>query len=320
MSFILTSTPDIGPTCGSIFIDAIIKGIEARCNASIEEVEDIKVLNRVELINTITFYILNNINPTGARDIQKWQDSNPDNLFQKNQDLYFSVLTMRGRLAMCKLEEDQIDARGESWKRKQPNSLLTLTANARFNGSILAMKEELQRQAIRYMVSYPGSSSEFTNTSAHSTITKAIKHPRALDDPEWEWLYTLLHYRTWSMAAAEKLIQRMGIRASAAKHVDLQSWRKSNPGLSKDRQKWYPLIRKCRFFPRFPGVADTYTKPMHYMAAACVLCGLPDDELRRRFRLAQRGEHPVFGYLPILHELIRDVINSSGRGDSSRVR
>ena len=306
-SFLLASTESmpapqgLGPVCSTIFISSIIATIDLRMIESIEVVEDIKPLNERDFIATITSYLLDAPDLFEADENQAWQDLDPYKPSQETQDPYvlkqedqdpykLKHITLR-QLASDRAGQDYIDAEGESWKTANPNSFLTLIANARFGGSMFDMKEYLQKLAMRYVRSNPGPFCETPNYFAHPYIVRMVAQPKSLRYIEWEWLFIELHYRTRSIAVAERHLQNMGIQARAANHVNMEAWEDRQPEMSqKSEEDWYALILDLDLFPDFPGLPLSYQKPMIYMAAVCTSSGLPKYELKRRLRIARDGK------------------------------
>ena len=155
---------------------------------------------------------------------------------------------------------------------------------------MMAVKKALRKQAVRYLKTCPGRDSLATNIRDHNLINECIHRPHLVGEESWDTLFTLLHYRTQAICAAERILDCMGISAPRADNIDIGEWRAEHPDLAKKTLVYHNLVLEYNLIPPHPGRSSHYIKAVQYIAAMCAASGLTEEELKRRLMIAQQGK------------------------------
>lgn len=153
-----------------------------------------------------------------------------------------------------------------------------------------AVRKAIRKEAMAYMKGFPGRDGLSENVGPHSVIKKCIYKPDVLDDDGWEYAWSLLHYRMGAMQVAERLANRLGLRAPKGSQWDKDNWLTKHDGtqLKRKVEEYMRLVVDSKLIPTFPGTRNYYEKPLWYLAITFAQSGLSKADIQSCLAIAQK--------------------------------
>ena len=296
-------TESLGRTCGSIYISSVIK------NLAIKEQERNPgqtgtPLSTKDFAAAITYQLLNVVDPRFGlyhdhrfeAQQSRWGEPYPKRTGIPQSDYYDRLQALRvvppRSPSDIRLDRSATQDEVDSWELAHPDAPHVLMAASNYGGSLNAVKREIRIQAKAYMRSFPGRDSLAPNHRPHNLIHMCIQTPQMMTDSAWAGTWEILHYRMQAVETAEKLARRMGIQAPKASCWNMDDWLRKNVGTENHKQasQYYRQILLSGLIPPKVGSRNPYYKALWYLAANVADCGLPPDEMFRRFKELEKSK------------------------------
>ncbi len=296
-------TEGLGRTCGSMYISSVIN------NLAIEEQEREPrqtgtPLSTKEFAAAITYQLLNVVDPRFdvyhdhrfEAQQSHWDEPHPKRTGIPRSDYHDRLQALRvvppRPISDTRLDRSGTQHEVDEWESAHPEAPHVLMAASNYSGSLSAVKKEIRIQAKAYMRSFPGRDSLAPNHRPHNLIHMCIQTPHLMTDGAWAQTWEILHYRMQAVETAEKLARRMGIQAPKASCWDMDDWLRKNVGTENYKQasQYYRQILLSGLIPPKEGSRNPYHKAQWYLAANVADCGLPPDEVFRRFEKLEKSK------------------------------
>ncbi len=293
------ATGSLGRTCGSIYISAVVKALEAEAK---EEIAGGAEVTTKLFAGTITNQLVNVVDPrfgTVHKHQFEVQDKAWTDPYHKRTSLpavpYHDLLMQLRIVPPREVIDVRLDrgaslAEIEEWERSHPTAAHVLIAASNYGASMSAVRKAIRKKAVAYMKGFPGRDGLSENVGPHSAIKMCIDKPDVLDDDGWEYAWSLLHYRMGAMQVAERLANRLGLEAPKGSQWDKDDWLMKNDGtqLQRKAEDYMRLVVDSKLIPTFPGTRKYYEKPLWYLAITLAQSGLSRADVQSRLGIAQK--------------------------------
>ena len=293
------ATESLGLTCGSIYVSAVVKTLEAEAK---EEIAGGTEVTTKECAGSITNQLVNVVDPRFGTihehqfEVQDKAWTDPYHKRTSLPAIPYHDLLMQLRIVPPREVTDVRLDRGASlaeikeWERSHPTAAHALIAASNYGGSMSAVRKAIRKEAIAYMKGFPGRDGLSENVGPHSVIKKCIDKPDILDDDGWEYAWSLLHYRKGAMQVAERLANRLGLEAPKGPQWDKDDWLMKHNGtqLKRKAEEYMRLVVDSRLIPTFPGTRKYYEKPLWYLAITFAQSGMSKADVQSCLGIAQK--------------------------------
>lgn len=185
------ATGSLGHTCGSIYVSAVVKTLEAETK---EEIAGGTEVTTKEFAGTITNQLVNVVDPRFGTihehqfEVQDRAWTDPYHKRTSLPAVPYHDLLMQLRIIPPREVTDVRLGRGaslaeiEECERSHPTAAHALIAASNYGGSMSAVRKAIRNEAIAYMKGFPGRDGLSENVGPHSVIKKCIDKPDVLDN------------------------------------------------------------------------------------------------------------------------------------------